>query len=373
MSGNKILIIFSILALTACDAKDLIKWNQKGDDLTGEEVFSYQNLQQKPVRVNNNIQARSLALSQPLRSKHIPAAYETNTFPNHFYNKEFTGKFVPVMPSSKPPSLSGYNNSNTYNDSSISGSGSNGVMIDQKPPRNEYSNNVNYYSKPSTYWSFGAQRVQRLAEKLSTIKDPKKKNFIYKIGKEVASANEEIQKEKIFLNRLISKYRYGSKLSSDQKTWLNQLAEKYDVENFAIHNSNKVNTLKRRVDIVPESLAIAQAALESGWGTSRFSREGLNYFGQWCFSKGCGMVPLRRDSNKSHEVKTFASLKDSVDAYIHNLNTHRAYKAFRIARNNLGSSRITGSHLANYLNKYSTQGSKYTKMLESIILANNLE
>jgi len=89
------------------------------------------------------------------------------------------------------------------------------------------------------------------------------------------------------------------------------------------------------VDTIPPSLALAQAANESAWGTSRFARQAHNYYGQWCFEKGCGIVPDRRDANKSHEVAAFDSPRESVARYLHNLNSNSAYKSLRDIRSRL--------------------------------------
>mgnify|MGYP002064425563 CR=1 FL=1 len=90
--------------------------------------------------------------------------------------------------------------------------------------------------------------------------------------------------------------------------------------------------LRRRVDTVPIRLALAQAAKESGWGTSRFARKGNNFFGQWCYDEGCGLVPRARGEGRSHEVRAFDSPGDSVASYLRNINTHHGYRELRHAR-----------------------------------------
>ena len=133
-------------------------------------------------------------------------------------------------------------------------------------------------------------------------------------------------------------------------------------------------TLLRRVDVVPPSLALAQAANESAWGTSRFARDGNNYFGQWCFEQGCGLVPKRRDEGRAHEVATFSSPVESVERYMANLNTHDAYRPLRERREQLRESEapITGIQLAAGLEKYSERGEEYIAELRSMIRFNNL-
>jgi len=112
------------------------------------------------------------------------------------------------------------------------------------------------------------------------------------------------------------------------------------------------------VDTIPPSLALAQAANESAWGTSRFARQAHNYYGQWCFEKGCGIVPDRRDANKSHEVAAFDSPRESVARYLHNLNSN--------------SAPVTGIALAAGLGKYSERGADYISELRSMIEFNKL-
>ena len=152
------------------------------------------------------------------------------------------------------------------------------------------------------------------------------------------------------------------------------LAEDYRMETFDIESDSDWNTLLRRVDIVPPSLALAQAAKESAWGTSNFSLQGYNYFGQWCFEKGCGIVPARRDAHKKHEVAVFDSPEMSVVSYIHNLNSFYTYKPLRDIRAELNAAQapVTGIALADGLEKYSERGDVYIKEIRSMILNNNL-
>ena len=151
------------------------------------------------------------------------------------------------------------------------------------------------------------------------------------------------------------------------------ICEKYssDCENI---DAEKINTLLRRVDLVPPSLALAQGASESAWGTSRFATVANNYFGQWCFKKGCGLVPSRRRKGDSHEVRTFKSAQDSVQAYLFNLNTGRVYKDLRrkrqAARGN--GKMFNGLELAAGLGRYSERGEAYVKEVQSMIRYNKL-
>jgi len=155
---------------------------------------------------------------------------------------------------------------------------------------------------------------------------------------------------------------------------IDDLAEEYRMEAFDIERDADWTTLLRRVDIVPPSLALAQAAKESAWGTSRFSLQGYNYYGQWCFEKGCGIVPARRDAKKKHEVAMFDSPETAVESYVHNLNSFYAYKPLREIRAELNAAQtpVTGLVLADGLVVYSEQGEKYVKEIRSMIRNNDL-
>ncbi|RUA20418.1 MAG: glucosaminidase, partial [Alphaproteobacteria bacterium] len=131
--------------------------------------------------------------------------------------------------------------------------------------------------------------------------------------------------------------------------------------------------LKMRMDIIPVSIALAQAANESGWGTSRFALEGNALFGQWTWSKK-GISPKNKDPDQSHKILQFQILKASVRAYKNNLNTHNAYKEFREVRAKLRQSgtTITGLALIKYLKRYASIGEKYTELIEGIMVQNSL-
>lgn len=131
-------------------------------------------------------------------------------------------------------------------------------------------------------------------------------------------------------------------------------------------------TLERRVHQVPVDLVLMQAANESAWGTSRFAREGNNLFGQWCFTKGCGMVPAGREAGKNHEVRKFKTILESVQAYMLNINTHRAYRQLRDLRYQLHKSgeEVGGVDLAPGLISYSERRQAYVDELTEMINSN---
>ena len=155
--------------------------------------------------------------------------------------------------------------------------------------------------------------------------------------------------------------------SNAEKKWLNEKFKQYGVLN------KDLSTLKVRMDTVPVSLAIAQAAKETGWGTSRFALEGNALFGQWTWS-GEGIKPADADHNATHKVMKFKILKSSIRAYQRNLNTHSGYKEFRMARAALRDNRrnLDGLILATYLNRYAETGTEYVKIIKQIIKQNNL-
>ncbi len=155
--------------------------------------------------------------------------------------------------------------------------------------------------------------------------------------------------------------------SNIEKRWINKKFKQYGVVN------KDLSTLKIRMDTVPVSLAIAQSAKETGWGTSRFALEGNALFGQWTW-EGEGIKPSGADTNSTHKVMKFKVLKASVRAYIRNLNTHRSYKSFRRERAEQRDNfeKFNSLELADHLDKYAETGKEYVKILKQIIKQNSL-
>ena len=152
------------------------------------------------------------------------------------------------------------------------------------------------------------------------------------------------------------------------------LAIQYRVTDVTIDDDLFWQKLLKRVDVLPPSLVLAQAANESAWGTSRFAKLGNNYFGQWCFEKGCGLVPNKRDSGKAHEVVAFDSPQQSLKSYMNNLNSHPAYQSLRNIRAQQRADKqpITGLVLAAGLSRYSERGMEYIAELRAMIKFNKL-
>lgn len=156
---------------------------------------------------------------------------------------------------------------------------------------------------------------------------------------------------------------------------LRQLAKKYRLDTEAKQEQEIVSLLMRRVDTIPESLVLVQAAKESGWGRSRFARKGNALFGQWCYERGCGMVPKNRADGMRHEVAAFDTVGDAVESYLMNLNTHDNYLNMRMARHRLRQQGrpVTGSALAAHLGAYSERRSAYVAEIRAMIRQNDLE
>ena len=128
------------------------------------------------------------------------------------------------------------------------------------------------------------------------------------------------------------------------------------------------------MDVIPVSLVLAQAATESGWGTSRFAVQGNNLFGQWCYREGCGIVPKQRAGDASHEVRAFPTIEGSVNAYFANINSHHLYQNFRQIRAEMRQQQMTldSTALAAGLKRYSERGMNYVEDILKIISQNSL-
>jgi len=204
-----------------------------------------------------------------------------------------------------------------------------------------------------------------LPQEMKMIENTKKRKnlFIQIILPLILEENDIIRLERKKLFSILNR----SNNTNREKEWLNDKFKQYGVVN------KDLSTLKIRMDIIPASLAIAQAAKETGWGTSRFALEGNALFGQWTWT-GEGITPAAADSNTKHKVMKFKILKSSIRAYQRNLNTHSGYREFRMARAELRDSnqKLDSLILANYLDRYAATGIEYIKILKKIITQNNL-
>ena len=210
-------------------------------------------------------------------------------------------------------------------------------------------------------------KLSLLPEEIRKIESTKekKKLFLEIILPLVLEENNRIKLDRIKLFRVLNKKNN----SNSETRWLNSKFKQYGVVN------KDLSTLKIRMDEIPVSLALAQAAKETGWGTSRFAIEGNALFGQWTFS-GEGIKPAGADSSDgSHKVMKFKVLKASVRAYQRNLNTHNSYREFRKARALMRErdQKLDSLDLADYLDKYAATGIEYTKIIKKIIEQNSLQ
>jgi len=223
-----------------------------------------------------------------------------------------------------------------------------------------YESLLRYKKVPSLY-------ISSLPEDFGKITSSSKKKslFIRSILPLIIKENNKIEtlsKKIKILNKNFEK------INRNQALWLNEMLASYRV------NTNSIDDLLVKVDVIPVSIALGQAAIESGWGTSRFAMEGNALYGQWSWKAGSGIVPKERDKNEIYEIKSFLSLSNSVASYMKNLNSHPNYKNFRINRNLLREHNIpiSGSYLYKYLDKYAVD-SNYSDTLKKIIDINKFD
>ncbi|MBO6483363.1 MAG: glucosaminidase domain-containing protein [Pelagibacteraceae bacterium] len=199
--------------------------------------------------------------------------------------------------------------------------------------------------------------LSQLPKDLDRLKNTKKKKdtFIKIVMPLILDENNKILENRKKLFKILSK----STNSMGEKRWLKRRFKEYGIK------KGDITELKVRMDIIPPSIAIAQAAIESGWGTSRFALEGNAMFGQWTWSKN-GIEPTEKSKNQNHKILKFSMLRSSVKAYKNNLNTHNGYKEFREKRAELrkNNKKISGLKLVSYLYNYAATGKEYIKILK---------
>ena len=207
--------------------------------------------------------------------------------------------------------------------------------------------------------------LTKLPKDIKTLGDTKKKRelFIKIVLPLILSENSKITEDRKKLFKILGK----NFNTVGERVWLKRRFKEYKIDD------RDLSKLKMRMDIIPVSIALAQAANESGWGTSRFALEGNALFGQWTWSKK-GISPKNKDPDQSHKILQFQVLKASVKAYKNNLNTHNAYKEFREVRAQLRqeNKQIIGLDLIKYLKAYAAIGEKYVLIIEDIIEKNSL-
>ena len=194
----------------------------------------------------------------------------------------------------------------------------------------------------------------------------KKLDFFLFLLPKVKIANEAILKERRWLAQL------PDSITKKNQATLVVLAKKYKVK--AVGFNDIIEQLLIRVDTIPASLVLAQAANESAWATSRFARQGNNLFGQWCYVKNCGLIPKQRGKGENHEVAQFKSVQQSIESYMRNLNSQYSYEDLRVLRQHLRNNEkvVSGHQLAQGLLKYSTRREAYVKEIQAMIKHNGL-
>ncbi len=215
--------------------------------------------------------------------------------------------------------------------------------------------------------------LDNLPKALPALQSPqeRKRLFIKTLLPLILAANEKILANRFRLQSLRNRFGSLEKMPADDRRWLLALAARYNVDT---RKADVPGRLLKRVDIIPPSLAIAQAAEESGWGTSRFATGGNALFGQRTWAKGAGLVPGERENGARFEVKAFARLAHAVEGYMLNLNRHAAYGRLRTLRAAMRArgERIDGLALIAGLDRYSERGDGYQRNLRAIIRANRL-
>ena len=199
----------------------------------------------------------------------------------------------------------------------------------------------------------------------------KKRQFFSFIRPAIDAKNNELTQDRRKLEYWHGQISLGLGLTEIEQTSLQGLVKLYRINKQA-STLQQINDLLLRVDNIPTSLVLVQAANESAWGTSRFARIGLNFFGIWCYKAGCGMVPGGRDTGAKHEVAAFQSIDAAVSGYFNNINKHNAYHVFRTIRAELRAQDqpLDAEILATGLLPYSERGAQYVLDLTDMLRHN---
>ena len=217
--------------------------------------------------------------------------------------------------------------------------------------------------------------ISELPDDFSEIQDvPTKKKLFYLVTLPlIYNTNTSIMQERRMVINIEKKFA-RKELNKNETDEIIRLSKKYKLDYSEI-NTKLFRKLKQRINIIPVSLALGQAIIESGWGQSRFATEGNALYGQWTTSEDKGIIPQDRDEDKSHAVLKFKNLSESVEAYMFNINTHQAYYNFRVIRRIDERIKYTDpiSMKVKYLAAYAEIGDKYVDKLELIIATNNLQ
>lgn len=216
--------------------------------------------------------------------------------------------------------------------------------------------------------------IANLPKNLSRLDvNTRKAQFIATLLPLILRVNELIMEDREQIISLMLKTENGERLSELENLWLAEISKNYEIDPKGVINFPE---LLNKVDQIPPSLALAQGAIESGWGTSRFATLGNALYGQWTWSDSdsAGLIPLGREEGQKHRIKSFPYLIQSVAAYALNLNSHSAYEEFRDERANLHlrGEGLNGIALSSSLLSYSTRREEYVTDLQTIIYSNQL-
>jgi len=195
----------------------------------------------------------------------------------------------------------------------------------------------------------------------------KKAAFVNTLLPKIRKAEQQILSDRAFIQKFFNKYLFTYSLKARHDTTrLIKLSKKYRIK----HMYNEHEYLEK-IDLIPVSLVLAQAAVESAWGDSRFVKEGNNLFGEWTWGKK-GIIPEGRDENATHRLRIFDSLDESIARYMLNLNRHRSYKEFRLLRAHKRALHkpFTGLDAATKMTNYSQMREVYNKLLKNVIKGN---
>jgi Bax protein len=203
----------------------------------------------------------------------------------------------------------------------------------------------------------------------------KKRQFFAYLSPMISEVNFGLAADRRRVEELRAAYENGEPIGWADRRWLERLAARLEVDLDELSLGEALVLLERRAGVVPESIVLVQAAVESGWGTSRFAIEGNNYFGQRCYRVECGMAPEGRSPGERFGLARFASAAASVESYILNLDTHDSYRAFRELRQErrAAGEPLTGLSLVNGLLNYSERGPDYIAQIAAMIRDNHLE
>lgn len=203
----------------------------------------------------------------------------------------------------------------------------------------------------------------------------RKTTFVDYLTPVIKELNSQRAQERLALEKLYADLLEGESASRWVLRKLEAWAERYDIEFIPGEEAAIAEKLLLHLDEIPASMVLAQAAVESAWGTSRFVQIGNNFFGQWCFTEGCGIVPKVRAEGANHEVKTFSNAKDGIQSYFRNINRHPFYAPVRKirAQSRKAGKPLSGLEMVAGLEKYSVRGQVYIEELREVIRYNNFE